>query len=469
MSAEIDRVDPDAPDGDERYGLTWVGKRAAVRSLRTPTVATLRPVPEASVDFDAARNVFVEGDNLDVLKLLRGAYAGAVKLSYIDPPYNTGNGFVYDDRFAGGRQGHRRHSRWLSMMYPRLALARELLTSDGVLAVSIDSNEYARLTLLLDELFGEENHLTTFVWAGNLKGRQISGGGAVGTHEYIVCYARDAARVGQFRGSLSRLSALMPAVYRPSSYPVKHDARGPYVTKNELHNTNSKFNERTAPTMVFRIHYHPETAEVRVTDIDDEQTFPGFLTAMPHPNARLGLQWHAWRWSRGRVLADRDDLEFAVTGGRLRIRTKVRDVDSTAVKDLIVGPSIATAQADLKALGLGGVFETPKPVALLQLLVATATGPDDLVLDFFAGSGSTAHAVAVQNAQDGGRRGCISVNLPEPVPPDSTAARAGFATVSEITLARLRKVLEVVPGAEELGLRVLRVVPGGPTAPETVG
>ena len=468
------------PDGRESYGLQWAGRKEAIQSLLTPSRATLLPDLDNSVEFDTARNTFIEGDNLEVLKLLQRAYNDEVKLIYIDPPYNTGNDFVYNDDFRDGLRGYleytgqvdeegnrasarsdvsgRRHSRWLTMMYPRLVLARDLLAPEGVLAVSIDANEVHQLKLVLDDyVFGSENHINTFVWVSNLKGRQISNGGAVGTHEYILVYARDASRVAQFRGSQQELSKLMPSVYRGAGYEAKLDAKGPYVTKNQLYNTNSKFNEHTAPTMVFRIHFNPDTAEVKVTDIDDPTTFPGFVTSMQHPNSRPGLNWHAWRWSRKKILEESDDLEFVVKNGVLRIWSKVRDVDGTAVKDVVIGPSTVTGQDDLAAVGLARIFDTPKPVSLLKVLVAATTSDDDLVLDFFAGSGSTAHAVALQNAQDGGHRRVISVNIPEVTAQGSEARKAGYETVSAITLARLRWVVENVPGARDAGLKVLKL------------
>jgi len=464
-------------DGRERYGIQWAGWQESVRTLLTPSRAALIPSIDRSIDFFAARNVMIEGDNLEVLKLLQKAYNDRIKLMYIDPPYNTGNDFVYDDDFSDGLRGYlrytgqvdsegnrisanadrsgRRHSRWLSMMYPRLVLARNLLTQDGVICISIDSNEFSNLKLILDDIFGPENFLNSFVWASNLKGRQIGEAGAVGTHEYILCYARNAREVGQFRGSQKALSALMPTVYKGPGYQVKEDERGPYVTKNELYNTNSRFNETTAPTMVFRIHYNPDTGEVRVSDIDDEETYPGFVTAMPHRNARTDQKWHAWRWSRAKVLKDYSELEFEVRGNELRIRTKIRDVDGTAIKDLIIGPSTVSGQADLKQIGLERIFETPKPVDLLQMLISATTAGSDMVLDFFAGSGSTAHAVALQNAEDGGDRRVISVNIPEETAKDSEARRAGLETVSAITLARLQWVTDNVQGADASGLKVL--------------
>ncbi|RNL65366.1 site-specific DNA-methyltransferase [Nocardioides marmoriginsengisoli] len=440
-------------DQPEVYGLTWPGKRAAAASAEEPTTATLQALAGESVDPRSTANLFIAGDNLEALKLLRTSHAGQVKLIYVDPPYNTGSEFIYADKFAG-------HAAWLSMMYPRLLLARDLLREDGVGFVSIDGNQVAQLQILLAEVFGEENVVATIVWVSNLKGRQLGDGGPAGTHEYILCFARDRKRIGAFRGSAAELKALMPAVYKGPAYEVKEDAKGPYVTKNELYNTNSKFNDRTAPSMVFRIHYNPSTAEVRITDLDDETTYPGFLVAMPHPNARPGLAWHAWRWSRAKILAEHDELEFEVTGETFRVRTKIRDVDGMTLKDLVIGPSTATAQTDLEELGLRRAFETPKPVALLELLIGACTSGDDLVLDFFAGSATTAHAVLARNHRDGGGRRFVMVQLDEECASTSAAAEEGFATIDAIGRERVRRAgaaLRADGFAGDVGFKALRV------------
>ena len=458
----------------ERYRLDWPGKRAASASANTPTGKRLQLDTARSVDPDTTANTLIVGDNLDALKLLRETHSGAVKLIYIDPPYNTRNDFVYNDDFAEttktfrARSEHiddttdgRFHAAWLSMMYPRLLLARDLLTPDGVGFVSIDGNELAQLRLLLAEVFGADNVVATIVWVSNLKGRQLRGGGPAGTHEYILCFARDAEAIAAFRGSASEFHESMPAVYRRPAYAVKQDARGAYVTKNELYNTNSRFNEVTAPTMVFRIHYNPQTGDVRVSDVDDDTDQPGFVTAMPHPNHRSGVRWHAWRWSRAKVLADHGDLEFDVSGASLRIRTKVRDVDGMTLKDVVLGPSTMTGQRDLDALGMHHLFDSPKPVDLLRTLVAVTTSRDDLVLDFFAGSGTTAEAVMRQNALDGGRRRFLLVQLDECPPSRSEAAKAGFATLADVAIERMRRAAERIEPAVErtvaldTGFRVL--------------
>ena len=469
-------------DGRERFGLMWAGKHEAIRSLLTPSRGTLIPDLERSVDFDTARNVFVEGDNLEVLKLLQKAYNDKIKLIYIDPPYNTGNDFVYNDDFSDGLRGYleytgqldeegnrisassdisgRRHSRWLSMMYPRLVLARNLLTQDGVLAVSIDDNEFANLRGMLDEVFGSENFLNTFVWASNIKGRQISGSGAVGTKEYILMYARDGSALGNFRASAQLLKRLMPSIYKGFDYEIKEDDFGPYVTKNQLYNTNSAFNEETRPNLVFDIYYRPTDGSVKTADCSEAHLFAEYLKIPPKKNNNGIHKYHAFRWGRPKVESESHNLEFVERNGEYQIYTKVRDVDSTSVKDLIMDISTNQGSKDLEEAGIDASwFDYPKPVSLIQLFCGFATDQDSIILDFFAGSGATAHAVAAQNALDGGSRRCISVNIPEPVDPESGAGEAGFNAVSEITLRRIEGVRSNVPGASELGLRVYSLAP----------
>lgn len=465
---------PECPPGagdPEVYGLTWPGRRRAIEEASLPAAGRLVDDPEHDLGAGPTRNLFVEGDNLDALKCLRDDYRGAVDCIYIDPPYNTGNEFVFADSFVhraadgegGGDAPGRaalRHAGWASMMLPRLLVARDLLADGGVGLVSIDDKELAQLRLLLDEVFGPANVLATMIWVSNLKGRQLRHAGPAGTHEYIVCFAKDASRVDQFRGSTQSLIRQMPLVYPRTAHQVKRDARGPYVLKNQLFNTNGRFNERTCPTLVYRIHYHPGTGEVRLTDIDDETVLPGFVTALPHPNARPGLRWHAWRWSRARVLSHADELEFDLSDGTLRIWTKVRDTNTRALKDLIIGPSTQQGAADLARLGLGRVFESPKPVGLIRTLIDAAAGPDALILDFFAGSGTTAQAVWELNGADGGTRRVILVQRAEAVPPDSQAARAGFATIAQITRARVALAAEVLReagSASDLGMKALRI------------
>lgn len=483
----------DIPEGVRsagvRFGLTWPGKAEAAALAATPTRTIARGLSAESVEWERTRNLFIEGDNLDALKLLRGAYRDKVNVLYIDPPYNTGNEFIYPDRFSTGVRAYqeqkgrggdggigeeddgRFHTNWLNMMYPRLLLARELLAPDGVGFISLDGNEAAHCRLMLGEIFGEKNYISTIVWVSNLKGRQISDGGPAGTHEYILCFARDASQVRRFRGSASEFRRLMPSIYKGPAYHVHHDERGAYVIKNELHNTNSKFNERTAPTMVFNIHHNFATGETRVTDVDDPATFEGFCVIRPHPNARPGLSHHAWRWSRARVLADAHDLKFVQTAQGARVYTKVRDVDGMSFKDVIMGPSTMSGHADLAALGLARAFDTAKPVDVLRMLIATSAGKDAVVMDFFAGSASTGHAVMEQNRLDGGQRRFVLVQLPVALDAEDETARIAAEvcaangrppTIAEVAKERLRRAGSVVRasagGADcDVGFRVVRL------------
>lgn len=403
----------------------------------------------ATTDKSTNKTAITTTDTLPQIK-------GQVKMIYIDPPYNTGNKFAYHDA--------RESTQWMAMMRERLVLARQTLRADGLIFISIDINEFTALKTLCDQVFGVENFVANFVWVSNLKGRQL-GAGPAGTHEYILCYARDAAQVGKLRGNVETLRRLMPAVYHLPKRQVKRDARGEYVTKNELYNTNSKFNEVSAPSMVYAIHYNRHTGEVAVSGVHESPPglpAAGWITALPHPNAQPGLCWHAWRWSRERVLADRDDLEFEVVKvgadkgdakgagkaegksceiepveprERLVIRTKIRDFEMTTLKDLVIGPSTRTGQRELERLGLGGIFETPKPVDLLAVLIEAASAPGDLVMDFFAGSGSFGVAAART-----GRR-FILVQLSEPFGRrhEARARDLGFDTIADLTAERLRR------------------------------
>lgn len=446
----------------ERYQLDWPGKRAAALAANAPIAKTLRPVREASVDFDTTKNLFIEGDNLDALKLLQESYLGKVKVIYIDPPYNTGNDFVYDDNFAQTSQDYLRrsgqsdeagvrlnanpesngrfHSDWLSMMYPRLKLARTLMSEDGVLFASIDDNEYENLKKLLDEVLGSQNYLNTFVWVSNLKGRQISTNGAAGTKEYILCYARNADEANEFRLSGTLLKELMPSVYKGFNYEVKTDEYGPYVTKNELYNTNSAFNEATRPNLVYDIYYNPEDGSVRTAPLSEQSRFPGWVKIAPHANGDGVHRHHAFRWSSAKVEAESRDLEFVQSRTGWRVYTKVRNVDSTSLKDLFMGISTTQGASDIEKLGFSAKqFDFPKPVSLIQMLIAAAAPQDGIVLDFFAGSGTTAQAVMDQNLRDGGSRSFILVQLPEKLSTGSMGRESGYSTISELSRERVRR------------------------------
>lgn len=392
-------------------------------------------------------NTFVEGDNLEVLRDLAAA-GETFDLIYIDPPYNTGSAFAYHDdlRGADGRRAGR-HEAWVAMMRPRLEAAHAVLAPTGAIYVSIDDNEVAYLRLLMDEVYGEGNFLAQVVVNLNAKGRQL-GKGFARFHEYLLVYARDAKRCV--------LDASSPELVDEADFPlVAEDGRR--YRRLPLRNTNKKFNPITAPTLHYPLWGCPDTGRVAAAPFAGAvEIKPVFGDGSPA----------VWRWSAPLVAARADDLLCRRLTGRLGERVDVYQRDWLQTTGGAGGQAVRprrkklrtvwtaaevgstdTAVAELKAV-VGHVFESPKPTGLLRRILGTM--PEDArVLDFFAGSGTTGHAVALQNVADGGRRTCVSVNHAEPTRPGSNAERAGLATVAEITRARLRAVAELLGGGLE--------------------
>ncbi|HWI43097.1 MAG TPA: DNA methyltransferase [Nocardioides sp.] len=386
----------------------------------------------------AAWNTFAEGDNLDVLATLPD---GGFDLIYLDPPYNTGNDFAYVDSFRGARGTGTtgRHAAWVDFMRPRLEAGHRVLAQTGAIFVSIDDHEVAHLRLLMDEIFGEANLLAQVVVNLNPKGRQLGRGFAT-SHEYLLAYAKDAGRCV--------LDASSASTVVESDFPLVADD-GRRYRRLPLRNTNKKFNPLTAPTLHFAIWGCPETGRVRT------EPFPGAVEVKPVFGDGAPA---VWRWSRPRIEEGYDDLECRpVRGpGGERVDVFQRDwLHTTAdgrgrrkkLRTIWLAEEIGstdTAVAEVKQL-VGPVFESPKPTGLLRRILDTM--PEDCrVLDYFAGSGTTGHAVALANQADGGRRTCLSVNSAEPTREGSRARLAGFETVSAITRSRLQAVAETVGG-----------------------
>ena len=388
----------------ERYQLNWPGKHQALLSANQPIRKTFFPQPKESLHFQTTQNLFIEGDNLEALKLLQKAYSGKVKSIYIDPPYNTGKDFVYQDNWktplkeylrqtgqldANGKRlqtaetNGRKHSRWLSMMYPRLYLARNLLSDNGAIFISIDDNESHNLRHLLDEIFGPENFIAAFSWISNFKGRQIGSTGPAKTHEQVLCYAKDIDEIGDWKVEIQRARKEMPDTYRVVDYEVKMDERGEYVIKNDLYNNNQKFNEVTCKSLVFDVYFNPQSGEFRCADVDSNHNWKGFVRVPPRENNDGMHRFHAWRWSRGKIEKDSHDLEVIEKDGKYKIYTKIRNFEVTTAKDLIT--NISGADGALKKLGIP-FFQSPKPVRLIEHLLRLSTSPateegvDDLCL-----------------------------------------------------------------------------------------
>lgn len=390
----------------ERYHLDWPGKREAILAANAPIAKTLRPCRAESVDFDTTKNLFIEGDNLDALKLLQETYLSKVKLIYIDPPYNTGNDFIYDDDFAEDSETYllrsnqkdeegnrlksnteangRFHSDWLSMMYPRLRMAKNLLRHDGVIFISIDEGELANLQRLCCEIFGEENQISVFVWEKRTtrENRRVFSF----NHEYLVCIARDKSSFESSRNLLPITGEVQARYTNPDNDPrgdwqsVSLNAQGGHATSEQFYNI----------------------------------TTPGGRTIEPPP----GRCWTVTRKRLNELIED-NRVWFGESGNNVpRLKKFTEDgkqglTPHTLWRAEEVGTN-DSAKKELIALFEGTeVFPTPKPVPLIRRIVEIASSPDSIVIDFFAGSGTTAHAVMEANAVDSGNRKFILVQLPE--------------------------------------------------------
>ena len=429
----------------ERYRFTWAGKNDAIRILNIPTEATLKPCRDESFHFDTSSNLFIEGDNLEVLKLLYKPYFGRVKAIYIDPPYNTGNDFVYPDNYTkpldpylqlagqidteGNLQtsnpdtSGRYHSAWLSMMYPRLFLARQLLTEDGIIFVSIDDHEVYNLRLIMNEIFGEENYIQQLVWqrhggAGNkAKYRAID-------HEYILVYAKHLQMIDNLRR------------------PLTEEEEAEYTEKDEYYPTLGPYKPRGF----------------------DIGGYGGYKYEIKCPDGSKILK--EWPWREKRFLqAEKDNkIIFTQDGNEgWQVAYKLyRDESRRVLRSLLTDveknvQGKKQLQDDIKERH---VFDYPKPVGFIKHLLQFSADSNSIVLDFFAGSCTTARAVMELNQEDNGNRQFIMVQLPEPTPEKSAGHKAGFETIAEIGKERIRQVCRNLQesSSHEMGFRVFKLV-----------
>lgn len=451
----------DVVDGDECYEFTWVGKKAAMAEAARPITKTLRPVKEDSRDWDTTQNLYIEGDNLEVLKILQESYLEKINIIYIDPPYNTGNDFIYPDSFImdsdeyNGGSGYfdeagninygrtntlsagKYHSDWCSMLYSRLILARNLLRSDGLIFISIDDNESENLKKICDEVFGENNYLNTFAWVSNITGRQISGKGAAKTWETVLAYAKDIDVCGSLSIDIRFAKEKMPDSYKGFNKDIRTDNIGPFAVGDTLYNHNRKFNEETRPNLVFSIFYNPQTEEISTGNIGDYR--PGWVELPPHPNGDGVHKYHAWRWSKQKIENESYNLIVLPTAsGGYEIYTRIRDFNKTLLKDVIT--NISNGDSEVQKLFDGRkYFDYPKSVDLIKTFIAAVENRDITCLDFFSGSSTTAHAVMQLNAEDGGHRKFIMVQLPEPCGEKTEAFKAGYKNICEIGKERIRR------------------------------
>lgn len=473
-------------DGEVKpaFSFSWPGIERARQDARVPTTATLIPDEDASLRWPEARDVLIEGDNLQVLKLLKNGYSRAVKLIYIDPPYNTGDTFTYNDDFAVPERqyleetgqvddqgnattsrietGGRKHAPWLTMMFPRLALARHLLRRDGAILVSIDDNEVHHLRLLLDAVFGAENFVGNFIWNGGRKNdaRQISVG-----HDYVVAYARDHTYLREQDARWRERKAGLDEIYAKVE-----ELRGSHGTDYE------------AATAALQAWYNslpdeaPAKAHKHYRVIDARGVY--FASDLRSPNPRPNLVYtfrghepHANGWAYGRekmeAFADDDRIVYPKKeGGRLQLKSYLHEHEEWAPASVFYKDRRAASRALDKQMGTT-VFDYPKDTEVLARLFHAITDDGDLILDFFAGSGSTGQAVWEQNPKDGKTRHWVLVQAPErpSASEDSgkNAIAAGYETIFEVTAERLRRAAvslqEETLDAPQLGFRVFRTRP----------
>lgn len=432
------------------------------------------------MDFDNTENLYIEGDNLEVLKLLHETYLGRIKMIYIDPPYNTGNDFVYEDDFAQSMDEYREnsgqfdndgnrlvknmdsngrfHTDWLNMIYPRLKLAKDLLTDDGVIFISIDDNEIENLKKISNEIFGESNYINQFAWVSNITGRQISGRGAAKTWESILVYAKDATQVSEFTIDISFAKEKMPDTYKGFNKDIRRDDRGEFAVGDTLYNHNRKFNEETRPNLVYSIFYNPDTGEIVPGDIGEVKK--GFIELLPHSNGDGVHKYHAWRWSRNKVINENYDLIVLPTSRNgYEIYTRIRDFNKTLLKDIIT--NISNGDTELQKLFEGKkYFDYPKSVDLLKTLIGAISDKDAIIMDFFSGSATTANAIMKLNAEDEGNRKFIMVQIPDLLDKSSVAYKDGYETLCDIGVKRICRASSKIKECNnkvDVGVRVLKL------------
>lgn len=474
LKATLGEIIDDRP---ERYSFTWAGKREAIQMLQTPSKATLKPERSESVDFDNSQNLFIEGDNLEVLKLLRKSYSGQVKMIYIDPPYNTGNDFIYPDNYTDPLDNYleltgqkdsegnlqtsnpetsgRYHSAWLSMMYPRLFLARQLLRDDGVIFVSIDDHEVHNLRLLMNEIFGEENFLGNIANINNPKGRSDDKFIAT-AHEYLLVYAKN-RNYTCWHG------------FEPDEKVLvrynKEDEKGKY-REIDLRKTGDEDLKEDRPEMFYYFYYNSDNEDLVLTK--EKQNLDNYQEIIPiREDGKLGR----WRWGFETSKEKLINLKCRYMPNRkiwgifekdyLQERTLLKPPSAWTYTD--VNSERGTEQ--FTSLGFEKeIFSKPKPIGLIHRALTLATSKNDLVLDFFGGSATTGQAVLEINHEDGGNRKFILVQLPQ------KTDNPQFPTIADISKERIRRSIQKIKSSEngklplqnretpeDLGFKVLKL------------
>ncbi len=456
-------------DGNEAYEFNWVGKKSAIIEANKPIRKTLRPCVDESIDWETTENLYIEGDNLDVLKLLQESYLNSVKMIYIDPPYNTGNDFVYRDDYSASSEDYdeesgtfdangnrlfkntdsngRFHSDWCSMIYSRVILARNLLREDGAIFISIDDNEICNLKKICDEVFGAENFVAQITVIVKPEGRRY--GAFAKSHDYMLVYAKCIGKL-----ELNEIEV------EGAGYKYE-DEKGGFNLKGLRNRNVQAFNSTNRPNLRYPffvdINHPDKNGLFSVTPVETE----GYLRV--EASVVDGLE-SVWRWGKEKAFNQKEDLTaYRGNDGEIRIFQKERKLTQTP-KTVWSGKEIISNKGtkEVQELLGKGIFDFPKPLEFIKTIVSIGTNEGDLVLDFFSGSATTAHAVWAKNVEDGGSRRFIMVQLPELTEEGSLAYKAGYKTICDIGRGRIRKAAQQLhqdnPGIEgDFGFRTLKL------------
>ncbi len=461
-------------EGEERYQFTWPDKRAAVRLANTPTTMTLRPCREESVDFDNTQNLYIEGDNLDVLKVLRETYLGKVKMIYIDPPYNTGNDFVYNDDFGkdkgtfeetsglfdeDGNQtidpmqrntesNGRFHTDWLNMIYPRLKVARDLLADDGVIFISIDDNEIENLRKVCDDIYGEQNFVGQFIWRG---GRRNLAKYISTSHEYMLLFAKNLSYISEAKISWNEKKKGLDAIYKKADELVREHKNYELASKmlKEWYRLLPEDNESKDNSHYCWI---DKKGVYFASDIS-RGGGGGPRWDIINPNTGNVVQTPSRGWSYGKyedLIRDIENGLVHFNGDGVPCKKRYLKENETQVLETVFYKDRRGSSKRLRSLMDGDLFPFPKDEEVIEHYVESFTDSNAIILDFFSGSATTAHAVMKLNAEDGGNRKFIMVQLPEKTDEKSEAYKAGYKNICEIGKERIRRAGKKIK--EESGL-----------------
>ena len=451
-------------ESKEKYQITWPGKKEAIVNANTQTNKTLRPLKNKSIDFENTKNIYIEGDNLEVLKILQESYLNKIKCIYIDPPYNTGNDFIYSDNYkkdinveliesgqvdeagnkliANTETNGKFHSDWLSMMYSRLKLARNLLSNDGVIFISIDDNEQANLKKICDEIFGEKNFIGAFCINSTPNARDYGHIGKM--HEYALFYAKNIDKT---------TTNMIPDYEKKFSYI---DEIGEFNI-HPLYNSNEAFTPQNRPNLYYPFYVNPDKKdkygfyEISLEKKDD------YVEVYPPKSVKNGIQF-VWRWGKeekARANLNKEIIGYKVAN-EFRIVQKMRN-SSKLIRSFLYKNGYISRKGTAEVEELLGekIFSFPKPVELIKLFLKSGSNKDSIVMDFFSGSATTAQAVTELNSEDNGKRRYILVQIPENVNSDK------YNTICDIAQKRIKKVYEKNKNENNLnidyGFRVYKV------------